>query len=118
MKTFAWLCLLLLLELAWAGNGRAADVDFFGVIKLQEFYQTNASAPVIGSNGFSFQAFVNASTGFAVTNASVKPSNATPLRTLTPNTDGTIWRFEDAFGSQSSLDAVYPAGSVFSPVTY
>jgi hypothetical protein len=116
MKTLT--LLMLVLGLAWPGNGFAADVDYFGVIKLQQFYQTNASAPVIGSNGYSFQAFVNASSSFSVTNASVKPSNANPLRTLAPNSDGTIWRFEEAFASQALLDSAYTAGSGFSPVNY
>jgi hypothetical protein len=110
--------LMLVLGLSWTGNGFAADVDYFGVIKLQQFYQTNASAPVIANNGYSFQAFVNASSSFSVTNATVKPSNTNLLRTLTPNSDGTIWRFEEAFSSQALLDAAYPTGSGFSPVNY
>lgn len=100
--------------------GRAADVSFFGIIKSQEFVQTNAGPPVArATNGFAFNALVLASTNNVVTNATVKPSNATPLRTLvTTNADNVLWRFEERFSSQAGLDSVYPNGSLFSPVNY
>lgn len=103
-----------------AKPGLAADVAFFGIIKSQEFVQTNAGPPVArATNGFAFNAFVLASTNNVVTNATVKPSNTTPLRTLvSTNADQLVWRFEERFNNQSSLDASYPYGSLFSPVNY
>lgn len=53
-----------------------------------------------------------------VTNATVKPSNTTPLRTLTPDTNGVSLRFEERFDSQAALDSVYPTTSGFSAVSY
>ena len=107
--------------LGFAGPwGHAADVAFFGIIKSQEFVQTNASAPgARPSNGFAFNALVLASTNQVLTNATVKPSNTTPLRTLlATNADHVFWRFEERFDSQASLDATYPNGSLFSPANY
>ncbi len=100
--------------------GRAADVAFYGIIKSQEFVQTNAGPPVArATNGFAFNALVLASTNNVVTNATVKPANATPLRSLvTTNADQVLWRFEERFSSQANLDAAYPNGSLFSPVNY
>lgn len=97
-----------------------ADVAFFGIIKSQEFVQTNASAPVArAANGFAFNALVLASTNHVLTNATVKPSNTTPLRTLlATNADHLFWRFEERFSSQASLDATYPNGSLFNPANY
>lgn len=99
---------------------RAADVAFYGIIKSQEFVQTNAGPPVPrATNGFAFNALVLASTNNVVTNATVKPANATPLRTLVAtNADTALWRFEERFNSQTSLDSAYPNGSFFSPVNY
>jgi len=100
---------------------RAADVAFFGIIKSQEFIQTNAAAPVPRpTNGFGFNAFVVASSNHVVTNATVKPSNATPLRTLLPEDTNSlaVWRFEEKFQTAAALDAAYPAGNLFTPVRY
>jgi hypothetical protein len=111
---------LLVTGLALA-RARAADVAFFGIIKSQEFIQTNAAAPVSRpTNGFGFNAFVVASSNRVVTSATVKPSNATPLRTLLPEDTNSLalWRFEEKFQTSAALDAAYPAGNLFSPVRY
>lgn len=102
-----------------AVNVRGADVAAFGIIKSQQFVQTNDSAAVpLASSGFAFNAFVIA-TGFgAVTNATVKPSNATPLRPLAPLADGLGWLLDVRFDSSAALDAAYPNGTLFSPVSY
>jgi hypothetical protein len=115
--------LILILALVHGASGftaPAADVAFFGIIKSQEFVQTNASAPVArATDGFAFNSFVLATTNNVVTNATVKPSNSTPLRTLvSTNADQLFWRFEERFNTQSSLDNTYPYGSLFSPVNY
>jgi hypothetical protein len=101
--------------------GPAADVAFFGIIKSQEFVQTNAAAPMARpTNGFAFNAFVIASSNHVVTNATVKPSNATPLRTLLPISTNTLdsWRFEERFQTSAALDAAYPVGNIITPVRY
>ena len=88
-----------------------ADVAFFGIIKSQEFVQTGAAAPAARlTNGFAFNAFVFASSNNVVTNATVKPSNATPLRQLLALDTNTLaaWRFEERFNTQSALDVAYP----------
>ena len=92
---------------AW--HAAAADVAVYGILKSQQFVQTNDSAAVpLPGGGFAFNAFVIA-TGFgAVTNATVKPSNATPLRTLVPLADGLGWLFDERFDSSAALDAAYP----------
>jgi hypothetical protein len=112
--------LLSLLSLILAASPLpAADVAFFGMAKGQQFEQSVGGAPaLLASNAFTFQAFVIASTNGVVTNATVKPSNTTPLRQLTSDTNGVLWRFEDYTNTQSQLDAVYPAGSGLSPTTY
>lgn len=100
--------------------GRAADVAYFGIIKSQEFVQTNAGPPVArATNGYAFNALVVASTNHVVTNATVKPSNAIPVRTLvSTDAEQVLWRFEERFNTQAALDATYPYGTLFSPVNY
>ena len=99
----------LCLALLGAWNAAGADVAVYGILKLQQFVQTNDSAAApLASGGFAFNAFVLA-TGFgAVTNATVKPSNATPLRTLVPLADGLGWLFDERFDSSGALDVAYP----------
>ncbi len=99
----------LCLALSCAVNARGADVAAYGILKSQQFVQTNDSAAVaLPSGGFAFNAFVIA-TGFgAVTNATVKPANATPLRQLAPLADGLGWLFDERFDSAAALDATYP----------
>jgi hypothetical protein len=100
---------------------RAADVAFFGIIKSQEFVQTNANSPAARpTNGFAFNAFVFANSNNVVTNATVKPSNTTPLRQLLPLDTNTLaaWRFEERFNTQSALDGAYPNGNIITPVRY
>ena len=90
----------------------AADVTAYGIAKAQQFTQSVGGSPVIlGTNGYSFQSFVIASTNGVLTNATVKPSNSTPLRQLTGDTNGVTWRFEESFNTQSALDSTYPGGS-------
>lgn len=102
-----------------AGNVRGADVAVYGVLKSQQFAQTNDSAAApLGNGGFAFNAFVVATGLGAVTNATVKPSNATPLHPLAPLADGLGWLFEERFDSAAALDATYPVGTLFSPVNY
>ncbi len=99
----------------------AADAAFFGLVKLRQYAQTPGGNPAeLPSNGFSFQAFVIASTNNAVTNATVsfKPSASAVTRTLLPLADGLGLRFEEYFNTLDALDAAYPAGGGFSVVTY
>jgi hypothetical protein len=97
----------------------SGDVSYFGVIKSQHFRQTSATTvTVLPTNGYGFNAFVVASNVGLVTNASVKPSNQTPLRWLLPESDNTTWRFTEFFNTQSALDSAYPVGTIFSPINY
>jgi hypothetical protein len=99
----------------------AADVGFFGIIKSQEFVQTSSAAPAGRlTNGFAFNAFVLANSNNVLTNATVKPSNATPLRQLLPLDTNTLstWRFEERFNTSNALEAAYPVISGFTPARY
>ena len=110
-----WLCALL----AGTAGAVAADVAAYGVIKSQAFFQTNdGPAVALPTGGFAFNAFVIATGRGVVTNATVKPSNATPLRTLGPLADGVGWLFEERFDSAGALDTVYPNGGFLSSVNY
>lgn len=109
-------CLLL-----GAAGASAADASFFGLIKLQQFAQAPGASPApLVSNGFSFQAFVVASTNHAVTNATVafRSVGVTVTKTLSPVIDGLGLRYEEKFDTQAALDAAYPPGGGFSVVTY
>ena len=97
----------------------AADVAVYGILKSQQFFQANAGAPVaLASNGFAFKAFVFASGDHLVTNATVKPSNSTPLRQLLGGATQAVWQFEQRFSSQVDLNNVYPSGTILSPIHY
>jgi hypothetical protein len=97
----------------------AADVAYYGIAKGQQFSQAPAAAVVLlASNAFTFQSFVIGSSTGAVLNATVKPSNTTPLRQLTNDAGSVLWRFEDYADTQSQLDSTYPTGTGFSPATY
>src|SRR5437899_2178275 len=98
-----------------------ADVSYYGMIKSQQFVQTNAAVPILpATNAFVFSAFVVPTTNKLVTNASVKPpvSTATPSRTLLVQPGGGSLQFEERFNSQSALDMAYPTGSIFNVPTY
>ncbi len=102
-------------------EAQAADVGFFGLIKSQEFVQTNSATPASrATNGFAFNAFVLANSNNVVTNATVKLSNATLLRQLLPLDTNTLaaWRFEERFNTQLALDNAYPNIILFTPVRY
>src|SRR6185436_5307762 len=97
-----------------------SDVGFFGILKSSEFVQTNSGAPIgRATAGFAFNAFVLANADHVVTGATVKPSNATGLRTLLATDAGAAtWRFEERFATQALLDATYPNGNIITPVRY
>jgi hypothetical protein len=111
---------IVVLWLAVLTPSPASDVGLFGVIKSSEYVQTNASAPSgRPTNGFAFNAFVIANSNHVVSAATVKPSNATPLRTLlATDTNDASWRFEERFASQALLDATYPYGNFITPINY
>lgn len=98
---------------------RGADVAVYGVLKSQQFVQTNDTAAVpLATGGFAFNAFAIATGIGALTNATIKPSNATPLHSLVPLADGLGWLYDERFDSSGALDSAYPNGALFSPVTY
>lgn len=93
----------------------AADAAFFGILKSQQYRQADAGAPVpFPSGGFAFNSFVFASTNGAVTNATVDPPGATPVRTLVPDASQAVLRYEERFDTQAALDAAYPNGGLTS----
>jgi len=98
----------------------AADVQLFGVVKLQQLEQTVGSRPVSPATGaFAFAALVVGATNHAVTNATVKPPGTLPLRTLGPVTNGLAQWFEERFDSAAALDAAYPSrGGLLNPSVY
>jgi hypothetical protein len=111
--------LIFFLATIFATRAPAADVAAYGILKIQQFLQTGDALPAtLATSGFAFDAFVIGTSPGAVTNATIKPSNATPLRTLAPLADGLAWRFEERFDFSAALDATYPNGSLFGPVSY
>lgn len=94
-------------------------MSLFAVLKSQQYQQASAGAPVaLTSGGFAFNALVLAVSNNVVTNATVDPSNSTPQRQLTSDSSQALWRFEERFDTQVALDAVYPNGTLFTPVNY
>lgn len=88
----------------------AGDISFFGLIKEQDFLQTNNSAPVSDTNApFTFQCFVDSSGPDLITDASVQlPSSSS--RVLQP--DGSDeFAFRESFSSLSALNSIYGVGT-------
>ena len=110
-----WLCAALCLAPFWVSG---ADVVYFGIVKSQQFTQTNSSAPApLASNAFLFTAFVVASSNTVVTNATVTPP-AKPTRTLLSDSNGLSLRYEYATNTQAQLDALFPSPAFLNPANY
>lgn len=121
MRISAIIVLAGLAGLASTPPAAAADALFYGIIKLRQFTQAPGGNPVSpASNAYSFQAFVVASNNFAVTNATVSFNrSSTPVvKTLALETNGLALRFEERFDTSQALEAAYPSGTAFSPVTF
>lgn len=115
MKRFWIWCVLVCLTTV--RNLSAADVTVDAVLKLQHFLQYTAGAPVQPStNGFSFQAFVVASTNYVVTGAVVTLPNSS-TRTLT-NESPVDLRFSEKFNTSIAMDTAYPHANVSQYTTY
>lgn len=109
---------LLIVTLFSHAAARAADVSYYGILKVQEFVQTPTNPPAPAPDGFSFHAFVVASTNGAVTNATVRRTSITTENTLVPRGSDVLFEFEHRFASLAALDAAYPHLSGFTPVNY
>jgi hypothetical protein len=110
---------LLLSGLLFPNRLLGADVSYYSVIKSARYEQAVGSAPLpLATNAYGFTALVVPMTNHVVTNATVKPSNSTPLRTLQPDTNGMSLLFTEEFATQTQLDSVYPTGSTLSPASY
>lgn len=98
----------------------AADVQLFGVVKLQQLEQTVGGLPVSPPTGaFAFEAIVVGTTNHSVTSATVEPPANLPSRTLGSVTNGLAFWFEARFDSAAALDAAYPSrGGLISPSRY
>lgn len=100
-------------------NTIGSDVSFFGVAKIHSYLQTSlTSVAILPTNGYCFAAFVVGSDSGLVTNATIKPSNTTPLRQLSQTSDDTVWLYMEFFNTQSALDTTYPVGTLLSPINY
>jgi hypothetical protein len=98
----------------------ASDASYFGVVKSALFQQSLASPPAsLATNAYAFNAFVVATTNYAVTNATFKAPNVTTNRPLTLSTNGVTLQYTEQFQTQAALDTAYPSStSLFSPSVY
>lgn len=97
----------------------ASDVGYWGVIRLWQLEQMPGSSPqTLPSGAYAFNSFVYNNAPFACTNATVKPSNSTPLQTLTNSPDGSLLFFVEFFDTESALNSKYPVGSLFNLTRY
>jgi hypothetical protein len=95
----------------------AADVDFYGVVKMQRFTQGNAAAPALvqhedaeGEPAFVFNAFVDLGSSNAATSATLTlPGGA--VRTLPLEEDGFHREFFDGAEFKPDLDLIYANGT-------
>ena len=104
----------------FAPVSQAADVSYFGVLKSSRYEQALAAPPSpLTSNAYAFNAFVVATTNFAVTNATFKAPNVSTKRTLALTTNGQSLQYDESFQASAALDAAYPSSSsIFSPSVY
>lgn len=108
---------IILLLMAAAGASPAADVEFFGVIKMQRFDQRDATAPaLIEETGmeeepaFVFNTFVDLTSSNAVTGGTLTlPGGAS--RPLTLEDGGFTRDFFDGAWLKPELDKVYSNGT-------
>lgn len=106
------------LILSWL-NVSAVDVSYFAVVKSEEFQQTDNAAPVPITNAFGFNALVVADTNGVVTNATLTVSTGSGPWALSPaDTNGVLWRYENHFASEAALEAAFPSGVFYNPVSY
>lgn len=95
----------------------AADVEFYGIVKMQRFTQDNATAPTLvehmnqdGEQTFGFNAFVDLASSNAVTSATLTlPGGA--VRTLQLEESGFNREFSDGAEFKPDLDLIYSNGT-------
>lgn len=76
------------------------DVSYFAVLKSKEFLV------VAGTNG-------------VVTNATLTVSTGSGPWELSPaDTNAVLWRYENHFASEAALEAAFPSGVFYNPVSY
>jgi hypothetical protein len=93
----------------------AIDVSFYGLIKSHHYFQAPGSAPTaLSSNGFAFNAFVIGSGPETILGATVRLPNNGPTKTLEPEVEGSIYRFEEQFNTSQALESAYPNGNLLS----
>lgn len=103
--------------LAAALSAGGADVEFFGVVKLQRFEQVHPAAPMLAVDSgedegpaFAFNTFVDLASSNAVTNATVTlPGGG--MRPLALEDEGFVRDFSDGAEFKSDLDTNYPNGT-------
>jgi hypothetical protein len=86
-----------------------ADVSFYGIVKVQEFAQTNDSAPSLeGATPFSFYCFAETTAPGLITNAFVQlPGGGS--RAIESD-DPEYYEFKEHFSSLAELNSTYGAG--------
>lgn len=107
----------LVLVLCASLGARAADVEFYGVVKMQLFEQRNATAPTLvehqsedGEPAFVFNAFVDLASSNAVTSATLAlPGGA--VRMLQLEESGFNREFFDGAEFKPDVDLVYSNGT-------
>ncbi|MHB8519423.1 MAG: hypothetical protein ACYDH9_01575 [Limisphaerales bacterium] len=86
------------------------DVKRYGVVKGQQFAQSDANAPVLRTDApFVLNSFVDASAPGSVASASVQLPNGTSLP-LSASGDGSF-EFVNGFTTQTALDTAFPSGT-------
>ncbi len=109
MKTPRFFSSFLIILFSTVNTIFASDIVFYGIVKQQDWVQTNSSAAVLeAATPFRFTCFVD-SQPTVVNSAFVQiPSGGS--RTLVAEGDSS-WNFEQRFSSLSSLDATYGTGT-------
>lgn len=116
-KTLTLRLVVLLVGLSMTASG--ADVSLFGILKSQQYQQTNDSPPsLISSNAFAFNALVYATSNKLVTSATLRRTGATNAYSLQLDLEDPILRYEFRTNSQSAIDSVFPSGGLLNRINY
>jgi hypothetical protein len=107
------LCLALLCGLGASPSTqvRAADVNFFGVLKNQAFTQTSAAAPT--QNGmFTFRSFARSKAPNLITVVGLRlPNGSSASTAYVLDSSGQEMDLRQDFAQKTQMDTAYPSGS-------
>jgi hypothetical protein len=88
----------------------AEDVQFYNVTKNQVFKQNSSGTPTLANSPFRFVAQVIATASNSVNSAQVQLPAAGGIDALPPDPNGTVFAFQQNFGTQAALDAAFASG--------